>query len=244
MPEFGRLEVRALATPAAGDGAAPARWSLAGVTAHTVTFEVDRDAALDLMATPVARPAPRYARIQVTAVPDSPVGPYTEAQLLISSRFLMTPRQYVAASIVDSQAAADAIAAAWGYTPAVGDVSLVQSDSDFTSTISDGNGLGITITSAEGLPTGTAIIRFDPTVTAWQDDGEAGMYTLSAEPSEVHAAWLARDTTVTYEGGDRSSPWLRLRSRNMITATVATIDLDRPEPSEVERPTSLGGGLP
>jgi hypothetical protein len=68
--------------------------------------------------------------------------------------------------------------------------------------------------------------------------------TLSAEPSAVHEAWLARDTSVTYEGGDRSSPWLRLRSRNVITATVAKLDLERPEPSEVERPAGVGGGLP
>ena len=244
MPEFGRLEANALAAPATGNVDTPAPWSLAGVTAHTVTFEVDRDAALDLLATPVARPAPPYARIQVTAVPDSPVGAYHEAQLVISCRYMMTPRQYVAASIVDSQAAADAIAAAWGYEPDVGTVSLTQSDDDFTSTIADGSGLQITIVSANGMPTGTAIIRYDPTVTAWQDDGEASIYTLSAEPSEVHDAWLARETTVTYEGGEGASPWLRLRSRNMITATVARLDLDRPEPAEVERPTSIGGGLP
>ena len=81
-------------------------------------------------------------------------------------------------------------------------------------------------------------------MTAWQSDGEAGIHTLSAEPSPVHDAWLARNTIVTYEGGERSSTWLRLRSRNFITATVALLDLERPVPAVVERPTSIGGGLP
>lgn len=244
MPEFGRLEASALAAPPARGGDAPAPWSLEGATAHTVTFEVDRDAALDLMPEPLARPTPPYARIQVTSVPDSPIGAYREAQLLLSCRMLMTPRQYVVASVVDGAAAAQAIAAAWGYEPAVGEVAIDEDGNDFTSTISDGSGLRIVITSRQGLPTGTAIIRYDPTVIAWEDGGEARVQTISAEPVAVHEAWLARDTSVTYEGGERSNPWLRLRSRNPITATVARLDVERPEPSEVERPAGVGGGLP
>ena len=244
MPEFGRLDASALRVAAAGGGDAPAPWAHEGATAHTVTFEVERDAALDLMPERLARPTPPYARIQVTSVAESPVGAYTEAQLLLSCRLMMTPRQYAVASVVDSEAAADAIASAWGYQPSVGDVSIAQSDNDFTSSIADGSGLAITIASANGLPTGAAIIRFDPTVTVWQSEGEASVQTISAEASDVQDAWLARDTSVSYDGGDRSSPWLRLRSRNVITATVARLDLERPEPAEVERPTSIGGGLP
>jgi hypothetical protein len=244
MPEFGRLEASALTAAPGGGGDAPAPWTLEGVTTHTVTFEVDRDPALDLLPEPLARPTPPYARIQVTSVPDSPVGPYREAQLLLSCRMMMTPRQYVVAAVVDSEAAAQAIAAAWAYEPAVGEVALSEDGNDFTSTIAAGSGPGITIASHDALPTGTAIIRVDPIVFAWQNGGEPSVQTLSAEPSAVHEAWLARDTSVTYEGGDRSSPWLRLRSRNVITATVAKLDLERPEPSEVERPAGVGGGLP
>ena len=204
------------------------------VSPQAETFAID--ATLDALPEMLARPTPPYARIQVIDCPDSPVGAYREALLLVSCRYLMTPRMYVAASIVTSQEARAANAQNWGYEGAVGEVMLERDDSDFVSTISDPSGLSIRVASPEAVPTGTAMIRYDSTVAVWPVDGETRVHTLSADPSEVHEAWLARGTTVEYLAGDRGSPWRRLRSTHPITCTVAVLDLERPEPKEVERP--------
>ena len=242
MPQFGRIDTGNLAVVDREGSAPPAPWSAAGATVQAVTFEVAVSAALDAMPALLARPAPPYARIAVTDYPDSPVGPYTEAQLLLSTRYLMLPRQYVVASIVSTQEAAAAIAQNWGYEATAGTVELTRDGDDFESTISDPSGLTIRVASPGAASTGTAMIRYDTTVAVWAVDGEAKAQLLSAEAGEVSNAWLARGTTIEYSGGDRSSPWLQLRSTNPITCTIAELDLERPEVTVIERPAPGGGG--
>lgn len=241
MPQFGRIDAGSLAVVEREGSAPPAPWSGDGVTVQAVTFEVAVSAALDALPELFARPAPPYARIAVTDYPDSPVGPYREAQLLLSCRYLMLPRQYVVASIVSSPEAAAAIAQHWGYEPVAGTVELTRDGDDFVSTISDPSGLTIRVASPGAATSGTAMIRYDTTVSVWLVDGEPKAQLLSAEPGEIREAWLARATTVEYSGGDRSSPWLQLRSTNPITCTIAELDLERPEPTVIERPSPGGG---
>lgn len=241
MPQFGRIDAGALAVVEREGSSPPAPWSGEGVTVQAVTFEVAVSAALDALPELFARPAPPYARIAVTDYPDSPVGPYREAQLLLSCRYLMTPRQHVVASIVSSEEARAAIAQNWGYEATVGTVELTRDGDDFESTISDPSGLTIRVASPGAASSGTAMIRYDGTVAVWAVDGEPKAHLLSAEPSEIKSAWLARGTTVEYSGGERSSPWLQLRSTNPITCTIAELEIERPEATVIERPTPGGG---
>jgi len=68
---------------------------------------------------------------------------------------------------------------------------------------------------------------------------------VSAEPSAVHKAWLAQSSTFSCSVSDRGSAWWRLRSKNPITGTIATVDVERPLPTPVEPPApGTGGGLP
>ena len=244
MPQFGRIAASGLAVVEADGSAPPTPWTVEGATVQTVTFEVSVDAALDALPELLARPTPPYARIPVIDVPDSPAGAYREALLLVSCRYMMMPRMYIAASIVSSEQARAANAQNWRYESVVGDVTLERDGNDFASTISDRAGLSVTVTSKDALPTGTAVIRYDPTIAVWPVDGEPKVHTISAEPADVQEAWLARATEVGYESGDRASPWLRLRSKNPITCTIAVLDTERPEPNEVERPEGGMGGLP
>ena len=238
MPQFGRIDAGDLAVVDRKGSAAAAPWTTEGATVQAVTFEVAVDAALNAMPELFARPAPPYARIAVTDYPDSPVGPYREAQLLLSCRYLMLPRQQVVASIVSSQEAAAAIAQNWGYEATVGTVELTRDGDDFESMISDPSGLTIRVASPGAASTGTAVIRYDTTVSVWAVDGEPKAQLLSADVGEVANAWLARGTTVEYSGGERSSPWLQLRSTNPITCTIAELAIERPEPSVIERPSA------
>ena len=154
----------------------------------------------------------------------------------------MLPRHYVAASAVSSEAARAANLANWHYQSEVGEVSLVRDGSSFTSTISLASGLVMKATSANAQEAAPAIIRYDPMTVAWGDD--SGLITVSAEPMDVSQAWLAVGTTLEYSGGDRQSNWLRLRSRNPITCTIALQDSRLPEPRAVSAAVAMGGGLP
>ena len=245
MPEFGRIPA-SLAVAAGGSGSGPtAPWDVAGVTAQMATFEVDVEAVLDLLPEMLSRPAPPYCRILVLKYPDSPAGAYQEALLLISSRFAMLPRHFVAASVVSSKAAQEANLTNWHYFSEVGEVDLLQDGSDFRSVIRHPSGLEIRVDSPNAQETGPAVIRYDPVVVvAAQNGGEPSLVTISAEPSDVSRAWLATSTAVSYSGGDAQSPWLRLRSRNPITGTIAVQDMHLPEPVAVKPMAGGGGGLP
>lgn len=245
MPEFGRTAIADIAAIGGGDGSPAAPWTLQGALVQLCTFEVDTEATLDLLPAMLSRPAPPYARIIVSDYPDSPVGPYAEALLVVSSRFLMMPRQFVAASIVTTDAARQAIAQNWRYEAEVGQVSLTEDGDGFVSRVSGPGGLEFTVTSPAATETGIATIRYDPTVVVQPGDGDPEVLTISDDPPAIEKAWLSRGSAVTYQNVDRTSVWGRLRSTNPITGTIARQDVELPDPSVVEPPKpGSAGGLP
>jgi hypothetical protein len=244
MPQYGRRAARDVIASNGAGGSNPPPWEVSGVLAQMATFEVDAEATLDALPDLLSRPAPPYARLLVLDYPGSPVGPYREALLLLSSRFAMLPRQYVAASVVTSQAAADANLANWGYQSDVGEIAIERGDADVASTISHPSGLTIRVNSMNAQETGPAVIRYDPIVVVADEDGTPGLRTISSEPRGVTQAWIAVGTTVEYSGGSRDNPWLTLRSRNPITCTIAVQDMLLPKPEPVSATPGMGGGLP
>jgi hypothetical protein len=233
MPQFGRLPSAVAVAPAATGSAPELPWEIHGATIQMTTFEVDIDPALDLLPETLSRPAPPYARLLIASYPDSPIGAYCEALLLISCRYQMLPRQYLAASVVSSGAAREANLVNSRYLSNVGEVSLVRDGNSFTGSVRLASGLEIRATSANARATSPAVIRYDPTVVVADRGGAPGLWTVSAEPPSVAEAWLAPATTVEYSGGERTSPWLRLRSRNPITCTIAMQDVLIPAPKPV-----------
>src|SRR5438477_9389265 len=108
MPEYGRMPSNQIAAVLATSEVPPAPWALAGVTMQQVSFEVGVQEMLDLLPDLYSRPAPPYAKIAIIHYPDSPVGAYHEALLMLGCRFDLTPGQFVVASVVTSEAARDA----------------------------------------------------------------------------------------------------------------------------------------
>lgn len=235
MPQFGRLAASTLQRPSANGTAPELPWTISNALVQQVTYECTIDSSLEALPDILARPAPPYARIRIVDVPESPVGPYREALLVVSSRYLMLPRHYVVASIVTTEDA-QAANAARGYRSTMGEVTLQQNDNSFLGTLADDTGLDIRIDSADAIATGPTVIRYDPDIVIMPDDGEPSVVTISADPPHVESAWLAPGTTITYAGGPNDSPWRRLRSRNTITCTIARQDITFPVPEVVKRP--------
>ena len=238
MPEAGRLSPASIeALPRNGANATP--WKSAGVTIHQATFEIDTEEALNALPPMLTRPAPTYGRIYVIDYPESPVGPYREALLLVSCRYLMMPRQYLAASIVTSEAAAAANAAGSHYRSELGSMEIDAGNLKVRSTVTTPGGLRIVIDSAEGEPTGPDVLRYDPIIVAQPGDGGAlKVMTVSGAPDDIRDAFIASGTSIELAGGE-GTPWAALRCLNPITGTYARMEVEVPEPKEVELPPMM-----
>lgn len=237
MPEAGRLDPASIEVLPRGD-AAVNPWTASGVTIHQATFEVDTAAALDAMPPMLSRPAPTYGRIYVIDWPESPVGAYREALLLVSCRYLMLPRQFLVASIVTSEAAAAANTAGSHYRSTAGRIDTEVGNLAARSTIEGPAGLRVVIDSPEGEPTGPDVLRYDPVVVVQPGDGGLKVITVSAAPENIRDAFIASGTTIDLTGG-AGTAWEALRSVNPITGTCARMHLEVPEPKEVEMPPMM-----
>ncbi len=240
MPQFGLRSVERTAPVAARAALPDLPWTLPNAEVVQVTFEVDLDAALELLPTPLSRPVPPYARLLVARYPESPVGPFAEALLLLACRYRMEPKQYVAACVVTSEAAREAAAALWGIDARTGAVELRRQ-----RTAAGAEEIGATVAAGEPLaslllPSAYAIepamIRYDPFVSVRRGEGDQLEVVQFSGTPTVHAARLAKDASVACQTDAWSDPWFRLRSVNMISATFAVADLQRTAPEVLPAP--------
>jgi acetoacetate decarboxylase len=254
MPQFGlkTKEQIGVAAPVNLEAHPSLPWKLAGAQVVQVTYEVDLDSALELLPEQIARPVPPYARIIVASYPDTPLGPYSEALLLLGARFRMEPKNYVIAAVVTTEAARAAYEGLYGTPTSVGAVSLTSERNaatgaeDITADIAAASPLAsIHLPAAYAVE--PAMIRYDPYIAVRVPGGdEAEVIQFSGAPT-IHEARLAKGATVTCRTDAWSDPWFRLRSLNMISATFAVADLELTEPVVQQlRPPGggMGGGLP
>lgn len=252
MPQFGLRGIEQIGEGSAvgdAEGFPPLPWALARAEVVQATFEVDLDAALELLPEQLARPVPPYARVLVSRFAESPIGAYSEALLLLSARFAMQPKNYVVAAVVSSEAAREAYQRIWTLPVATGRVEI---DRERTAEGSENVSVRIATSSPLAtvhLPEAYAVepgmIRYDPLISVSRRDGEAEVIQFSGTPT-VHEARLAKGATVICQSDGWTDPWFRLRSLNMISASFAVADVElTASVVQSSRPTAgAGGGLP
>ena len=220
MPESGLIESASLPVVSAETDAPAPPWEIGEAVMQHITFELPVSNARRNLPDVVTRSAPTYGRISVIDRADSPVGPYREALLMVGCRVGMIPALYVVAAVVDTEEARDAIAAHWNYLPSVGVIGIERSDDLIRSSIEAGGGLTVTLDSPTSEAAAVAIVRYDPLLVVQPQNGSGAASEIPCE-HDVRQAWLSRGSTLSYEGGSRSHPWIQLRSSNPITAVVA-----------------------
>lgn len=126
MPRFGSLDLNSWAKSVATiNGYGTETWTLKGAQILELHMEIEDDPA-DMLLPRTMHPAiPAYAIFNVVSYPESPVGPFTIAEIRIAGRTAVRPRGHVLRSYVNNEAAAKELAARWGYPMAMGDVRLV-----------------------------------------------------------------------------------------------------------------------
>ncbi len=220
MPEAGLIDSASL--PAVdGESDAPAPpWEIGEAVVQHITFEVPVPNARRNLPNVVTRSAPTYGRVSVIDRADSPVGPYREALLMVGCRVGLIPAFYVVSSIVNNEAARNAIAAHWKYLPSVSEIDIERSDDGIESRFNAGDGLTVTLQSPTTEAAAVAIVRYDPLLVVQPSNGSGAASEIPCQ-HDVRQAWLSRSSSLSYEGGSRSHPWIQLRSANAITAVVA-----------------------
>ena len=125
MPSSGTMDVQAFA-PNVGEinGFKTEQWVLKGAQILNVYFEVANEPFASLMPVTVHPVIPAYAMLNVTHYPESPVGPFSIADVRVGCRAGVRPRGFTLKSYVSTEAAARELTSRWGYPASVGEVYL------------------------------------------------------------------------------------------------------------------------
>lgn len=125
MPFSGTLDVAPLLADApVMDGFDAEPWQIAGVETLQLMYEIDERVMPGLLPPALHPTIPPTVIVTVARYPESPVGPFTMAQVRLGCRAAALPRGFLLRACVDSQAAADALGRNWGYACAIDDVRL------------------------------------------------------------------------------------------------------------------------
>ena len=199
MPVIGTLDVAA-ATPRAPHvrSLASSAWELPDVTMLQVNWEVLHDPALALTPPALHPSIPPYVAAFALRVPESPVGPFTLAQMRLVVRAGIRPRGYCLGAVCDSEAAAEALREGWGYPAQVGDVRLaVRHDRVFCTASAGGRELmEIAVGDPEPI-NGADLLPFDNLHLIRLGQDAAGAIVQVNPEYAIH-------------GADRGRPVLRL----------------------------------
>jgi len=229
MPTFGTLELATvidrLATVRDLDTEA---WSLPGAEILQLAFEVPR--ATESLLPRAMHPAiPPYATIWVTRYPESPVGPFTLAQLRLMGRAGAHPRGLVLGAVASTAEAATALRERWGLPVVPGRVTFTRRhDRIMATAVRD----GVTVLDCELI---------DPEAIAGGDVQYIHSVTLAHAPldGKTGPLLIQVDSRYTIKKAERGRPRVGvlvppawgagpLSALNPIAATVTSCDTDLP----------------
>jgi hypothetical protein len=229
MPTFGALEL-----PTVVDRLATVRdldteaWSLPGAEILQLAFEVPR--GTEALLPRAMHPAiPPYATVWVVRYPESPVGPFTLAQLRLMGRAGAHPRGFVLGAVASTAEAATALRERWGLPAVPGRVTFTRRHDRITATVIRD---GVTVLDC-------ALI--DPEPISGGDVQYIHSVTLAHAPLDGTPAprLLQVDSRYTFKKAERGRPDVgllvapawgagQLRLLNPIAATATWVDTDLP----------------
>jgi hypothetical protein len=184
-----------------------------------ITFEVEKQSALEAMPCEVGRPIPPYARLLVAEA-----GGRRLALLSVGGRYQMMPRNVVVASVSDGFG--EQLAATFGTGASPGSISLEREGEVVRATVNNDDGLLATVTLPKIYAIEPSMLRWDGIVAMAREDGSPVIAEL-APTATIGAAFLSKGAELeTPSGLARGHQWRRLRSIGTISACYAEGTLD------------------
>ena len=227
MPVFGRLDVdSALPLAPVLESFRPEPWELPEAVLLQLTFEVDEEPALGLTPPALHPSIPPYAALNVTRFPDTPVGPFTLAQVRLVCRAGIRPRGYLLGAVCDSAPAAEALAAGWGFRVRVGEVGLSLRHDRVRAEValSGRTVLDARLVDAEPIGSGDLEPLDSLHLVRSPDDGAAALVQVDPEHA-IHAAERGRPVVRSFDA-DAWGCGGALSLRFPIVAWTARADTD------------------
>jgi acetoacetate decarboxylase len=230
MPRFGNLDLAAWSKSVPtirGYGTEP--WVLKDARILTLFVEIDAEPADALLPVAMHPPIPAYAIFNVTHYPQSPVGPYSIAEVRIAGRTAIRPRSFVLRSYCDNPDACRELAARWGYPTAAGEVKLQLRHDRVVGRVSAG---GRTILECELLDRDVISggdISYIATMHLARNEQDGKLVLVQVDPEFTFAkAERGRPNVVTLDA-DAWGAGGKLRLNNPISATYTVADVTLPK---------------
>ena len=229
MPTFGTLELGRVADrlPAMRDLDTEA-WALPGAEILQLAFEVPRATAA-LLPKAMHPAIPPYATIWVSRYAESPVGPFTLAQLRLMGRAGAHPRGLVLGAVASTAEAATALRERWGLPVVAGQVTFTRRHDRITATATRDGATVLDVGLIDPEPISGNDVQYIHSVTLARAplDGTSGPRLIQV------------DSRYTLKRADRGRPHVGLlvpeawnagplRVLNPIAATVTASDTDLP----------------
>lgn len=207
----GTASVEALA---AGAASVPT-WDVApgvleGVEVVQAMFEL-RSSAREAVLPPALHPTnPPILVVQAWRAPSSPWGAFTLAQVRVQCRSGLRPRGFVVGSVVDAAAAADGLAAGWGFAATVGVVRLQRAYDRTTVEVEVGGRRILGLVGADPDPLGEHDVSWSSTLNlAHTPNGlRLVQLDLEVEPDRLERLRPSLDEFAAGTwGSDLLDPW-------------------------------------
>ena len=230
MPLFGGLAVADVADrlPRITSLDGPA-WKLPGAEILQIAFEVGEETRA-LLPKAMHPAIPQYATWLVTRYPDTPVGPFTLAQVRLMGRAGAHPRGFVLGAVASTPEAARALRDHWGLPVEPGTVVLRRYHDRVTATVTRDGDLILDAALVGPEPISGADVQYIHSVTLARVE-EAG---------RVAPALVQVDSHYTLHKAERGRPSLGrfaadawnaegVDARHPIAASFTTCDTDLPQ---------------
>ena len=138
--------------------------TLEGFEVVQALFEL-RVATRESVLPPALHPTnPPTLAVQVWRAATSPWGAFELAQVRVQCRSGLRPRGFVTGCVVDNEAAGDALAAGWGFTPTFGDVRLRRFYDETTVEVDVGGRPVLRLSGADPDPLGAHDVSYSSTL--------------------------------------------------------------------------------
>ncbi len=236
MPDYGRLTQERLphTLPVVSPLYPPPPWPLAGARILKLTFEVDKEVALNWLPPSLSRSSPAYALVTVAHYPQSPVGPFALAAQHIGCRARFFIRAFTLQAITDSEPALAALREVWGFPAKLGRVRLTGGATRVSARISRGGRALAELRLSRAQPIDGETIRFDPVLNLRIHPGiEEGKRHSSLEMVQIDPPYAIQESyrgrgELRYPAPTEGDPWHLLQPLNMISATYTVADTELP----------------
>jgi len=230
MPIFGLLDTESAAArlPRMKNFDTEA-WTLPGAEILQLAWEVPL--ATDALMPKAMHPAiPRYATILVTRYPESPVGPFTLAQLRLMGRAGAHPRGFVLGAVASTPEAAAALRERWAFPARAGTVSLRRYHDRVVATVAvDGvMALETALVDPEVISGGDVQYIHSVTLGQVEEDGRPAPYLVQVDPHYTfHRAERGRPHMIRFDSGAWDAA--PLQPLFPVAATFTACDTDLPQ---------------